>query len=304
MAFIIRMQLLSKRISIFVVAISLSVMSAALAHASPNQNDVTNNSFESLDENRFTLGGYPLDIEPVFLSIKLATITTCILLLITIPLAYRLTFAKRSIKSTATALASLPLVLPPSVLGFYLLLSLGSQGPIGRLSESLGLGPLAFSFPGLVIASVIYSFPFALQPTLNAFENIGRKPLEAAATLGASTIDRFFTIAIPLAKPGILAAAVLSFAHTLGEFGVILMIGGNIPGETKVLSLAIYDHVEALEYSQAHVLSAGMLLFSFAVLFFINFLNSPNRSHRIARKGFVSNDGASKGISSKGEAHQ
>lgn len=260
------------------MALSLPLIGGAIL----NSKFAYSSDFSStdLEERGFFLGGYEIDMEPVLLSIKLAAITTLILLLITIPLAYRLAYAKRSVKSAMTALASLPLVLPPSVLGFYLLLSLGAQGPMGMLSESLGLGPLAFSFPGLVVASIVYSFPFALQPILNAFENVGRKPLEAAATLGASNIDRFFSVALPLAKPGILAGAVLSFAHTIGEFGVILMIGGNIPGETKVISLAIYDHVEALEYDQAHVLSAGMLVFSFAVLFLLNFLNQPRRKPR------------------------
>ena len=180
-------------------------------------------------------------------------------------------------KSILSAIATLPLVLPPSVLGFYMLIALGPSGPIGYFSQFLNMGTLAFTFPGLVIASVIYSFPFALQPIQNAFEGIGKNPIEAAATLGASPVDRFFSVVIPQAKPGLLTAAVLGFAHTIGEFGVILMIGGNIAGETKVLSVAIYDHVESMEYQQAHVLSAGMLVFSFLVLFLLYFVNSPQK---------------------------
>lgn len=222
-----------------------------------------------------------IDTAPIWLSIKLASLTTVILLLLTIPAAWWLAHSHRRVKSVLGALAALPLVLPPSVLGFYMLLLLGANGPVGQLSERIGLGSLAFSLPGLVIASVVYSFPFALQPIQNAFESIGQKPLEAAATLHASPIDRFFSIALPLAKPGILTGAVLSFAHTIGEFGVILMIGGNIPGETKVLSVAIYDHVEAMEYDQAMLLSVGMMLFSFVVLFLLYFLNGSAKGRRL-----------------------
>ncbi|WP_353304516.1 molybdate ABC transporter permease subunit [Sessilibacter corallicola] len=217
-----------------------------------------------------------LDTTPIVLSLKLAVITTVLLLIITTPLAWWLTGSSRRTKSIATAVATLPLVLPPSVLGFYLLLLLGTDGPLGQLSQLLGFTSLAFTFQGLVIASIIYSFPFALQPIQNAFESMGRKPIEAAATLGASPWDRFFTVALPIARPGILTAAVLSFAHTIGEFGVILMIGGNIPGETKVLSIAIYDHVESIEYDQAHALSLLMIVFSFVVLFLLYFLNSKS----------------------------
>lgn len=217
-----------------------------------------------------------LDLAPVWLSLKLASITTLILLLIAIPLAWLIAHSQRRWKSLFTAIATLPLVLPPSVLGFYMLMLLGINGPIGKLTHEMGWGALAFTFPGLVIASVIYSFPFALQPIQNAFESIGKKPLETAATLRASPLDCFFTVVLPLARPGILSAAVLGFAHTIGEFGVILMIGGNIPGETKVLSVAIYDHVEAIEYGQAHILSAGMLLFSFITLFLLHYLNGPS----------------------------
>lgn len=207
-----------------------------------------------------------IDPAPIWLSVKLASITTMILLLIAVPLSWWLCHTHHRIRSVVSALVTLPLILPPTVLGFYMLLMLGQNGPIGQLTDTLGIGPLAFSFPGLVIASVIYSLPFAVQPVQSAFETIGRQPLEAATTLGASPADRFFTVALPLAKPGILTAAVLSFAHTIGEFGVILMIGGSIPGETKVISIAIYEHVEALEYEQAYILSGGMVLFSFITL--------------------------------------
>ncbi len=214
-----------------------------------------------------------IDTDPIWLSLKLATLTTLVLLAISTPMAWWLAHSQRNTKSLVTALATLPLVLPPSVLGFYLLLLLGAQGPLAPLLNSFGVHSLAFTFPGLVIASVLYSFPFALQPIQNAFESIGKRPMEVAATLGASPLDRFFSVALPQAKPGLLTAAVLSFAHTIGEFGVVLMIGGNIPGETKVLSVAIYDHVEAIEYQQAHVLSALMIVFSMAVLFALYFLN-------------------------------
>lgn len=220
-----------------------------------------------------------IDPTPIWLSIRLATLTTVILLLLATPLAWWLAFSQNRVKSLLSAITLLPLVLPPSVLGFYMLLLLGPSGPIGQLTNSLGIGTLAFTFPGLVIASVIYSFPFALQPIQNAFEAIGPAPLEAAATLRASPIDRFFTVGLPLARPGLLSAAVLGFAHTIGEFGVILMIGGNIPGETKVLSVAIYEHVETLEYDQAFILSGGMLLFAFVVLFTLQLLNNRRR-HR------------------------
>ncbi|GAB2197219.1 molybdate ABC transporter permease subunit [Sessilibacter sp. MAH4] len=215
-----------------------------------------------------------VDPQPIWLSLKLAVITTVILLIIATPIAWWLTWSNRNTKSIVTAIATLPLVLPPSVLGFYLLLLLGANGPIGELGKQFGFASFAFTFEGLVIASVIYSFPFALQPIQNAFEAMGKKPIEAAATLGASPLDRFFTIALPMARPGILTAAVLGFAHTIGEFGVVLMIGGNIPGETKVLSVAIYDHVEAIEYDQAHALSLLMIGFSFVVLFLLYFLNT------------------------------
>jgi molybdate transport system permease protein len=174
-------------------------------------------------------------------------------------------------------MVALPLVLPPTVLGFYLLLMLGPAGPIGELTQTLGLGTLAFTFPGLVVGSVIYSLPFVVQPVRNSFEALGERPLEVAATLRASPARRFFTIALPLARPGFLTGAMLGFAHTVGEFGVVLMIGGNIPGETKVLSVAIYDHVESLEWAQAHWLAGGMLIFSFVVVFSMHLLEKRLR---------------------------
>lgn len=218
-----------------------------------------------------------LNLTPAWLSLKLASITTVILLIICIPLAWHITHRKKIVKSSIVALSTLPLILPPTVLGFYLLLLLGSHGPL----EKLGLPTLAFSFPGLIIASLVYSFPFAFQPLLNAFERIGPGPFESAATLGASPLDRFFTIALPLAKPSIITAGILSFAHTIGEFGVILMIGGNIPGETQVLSVAIYEHVESLEYQHAVTLSIGMVLFAFSTLFALHYLqkNNPRMQH-------------------------
>lgn len=212
------------------------------------------------------LSSLDIDPTPIWLSIKLASVTTLILLLIAVPLSWWLTHTHHRVRGVISALVTLPLILPPTVLGFYMLIMLGSGGPIGQLTDTLGIAPLAFSFPGLVIASVIYSMPFAVQPIQSAFESIGGQALEAAATLRASPLDRFFSVALPLAKPGIYTAAVLSFAHTIGEFGVILMIGGSIPGETKVISIAIYEHVEALEYQQAYILSGGMVLFAFITL--------------------------------------
>ena len=176
------------------------------------------------------------------------------------------------------AVVALPLVLPPTVLGFYLLLMMGPEGWVGQVTQSLGIGLLPFTFEGLVVASVIYSLPFTVQPLQNAFESVGDRFLEVAATLRAAPWDRFLFVAVPLARNGFLTAAVLTFAHTIGEFGVILMIGGNIPGETKVLSVAIYDHVESLEYTEAHWLSAGMVVFSFVVLVTLYALNGKARS--------------------------
>jgi molybdate transport system permease protein len=224
----------------------------------------------------------PLDLSPVWLTLKLAAYTTLVLLLIGTPLAWWLARTRSPLKPAVSALVALPLVLPPTVLGFYLLLLLGPAGPVGRMTESLGLGTLPFTFPGLVVASVLYSLPFLVQPVHNAFEAIGERPLEAAATLRASPLGAFFGVALPLALPGLLSGAILAFAHTMGEFGVILMIGGNIPGETKVLSVAIYDHVESLEWTQAHWLSAGMVVFAFLVVLAVNLLGA--RMRRIGRK--------------------
>ncbi len=206
------------------------------------------------------------DLQAIWLTIRLASIVTLILLLVGTPIAWWLARTKAWWKGPIGAVVALPLVLPPSVLGFYLLLGMGPNGPVGHLTEALGIGLLPFTFWGLVVASVFYSLPFMVQPLQSAFESIGERPLEAAATLRASPLDAFFTVALPLAWPGFLSASILTFAHTVGEFGVVLMIGGNIPGETRVASVQIYDHVEALEYMQAHNLAAVMLVFSFVVL--------------------------------------
>ncbi|NEX21082.1 molybdate ABC transporter permease subunit [Thiorhodococcus mannitoliphagus] len=218
-----------------------------------------------------------LDLEPVWLTLKLATITTAVLLVVGTPIAWWLSQTRSRMKQVVATLVALPLVLPPTVLGFYLLLLLGPAGPVGQLTEAIGMGTLPFTFAGLVVGSVIYSLPFLVQPAYNAFEAIGSRPLEVAATLRASPLERFFNVALPLAVPGLLSGAILAFAHTVGEFGVILMIGGNIPGETKVLSVAIYDHVESLEWTQAHWLAGGMVLFSFLVVLAINVLGQRMR---------------------------
>jgi molybdate transport system permease protein len=202
----------------------------------------------------------------IWLTIKLAGLVTVLLLIVGTPIAWWLSRTRSILKGPVGALITLPLVLPPTVLGFYLLLFMGPRGPAGRLMESLGLERLPFSFAGLVVASVIYSLPFVVQPIQNAFEAIGRRPLEVAASLRASPWDSFFTVALPLARPGLLTAAILGFAHTVGEFGVVLMIGGNIPGKTQVLSVKIFDYVETMEYAQAHWLAGGMVCFSFLVL--------------------------------------
>jgi len=214
-----------------------------------------------------------IDLQPVWLSIKLATITTLLLLLISTPLAWWLSQTRSIFKQPIAAIVALPLVLPPTVLGFYLLLLLGPQGAIGSFMQRMGLDTLPFTFAGLVVASIFYSLPFMVQPLQNAFENLGKAPLEAAATLRASPLDTFFNVVVPLARPGFITGMVLTFAHTIGEFGVVLMIGGNIPGETQVLAIAIYDHVEALQYDQAHILSAGMVAFSFIVLLTLYMVN-------------------------------
>ena len=206
------------------------------------------------------------DIAALWISVRLALVTTLILLLFGTPLAWWLAHSRGRVKIIIEAIVSLPLVLPPTVLGFYLLLLLGAQGPIGGLFISLGGDAPVFRFSGLVIGSVLYSLPFVVQPLRDSFAMQSPRLLEAAATLHASPLDRFFSIAMPLARHGFLTAGVLGFAHTIGEFGVVLMIGGNIPGQTQVLSIAIYDHVESLEYAQAHWLAGGLLLLSFAML--------------------------------------
>jgi molybdate transport system permease protein len=206
------------------------------------------------------------DLAAIGLTIRLAGLTTLLLLVLGTPIAWWLARGRSRLRTVVGAIVTLPLVLPPAVLGFYLLVLLGPQGPVGQFMQALGLGLLPFTFAGLVVASSIYSMPFVVQPLQQAFAAIGDAPLEAAATLRASPWDTFASVVLPLARPGYITAAVLGFAHTVGEFGVVLMIGGNIPGKTQVLSMAIYNHVEALEYANTHWLAGGMLLFSFAVL--------------------------------------
>ena len=216
------------------------------------------------------------DLQAIWLTFKLAAATTVLLLLLSTPLAWWLARTRSRWRAPVSALVAVPLVLPPTVLGFYLLVTLGPNGWGGQLTQALGIGLLPFTFGGLLLGSMLYSLPFAVQPLQNAFEAVGRRPLEAAATLRASPLDSFFHVVLPLARGGIVQAAVLSFAHTVGEFGVVLMIGGNIPAQTRVVSTQIYGHVEALEYTQAHWLSAGMVLFSFLVLFALARLNRRN----------------------------
>ena len=204
---------------------------------------------------------------PIRLTLELATCSTVLLLVAGTPVAWWLARSTARWKEAVAAVVALPLVLPPTVLGFYLLLALGPGGPGGWLAALAGGRSLAFSFEGIVLGSVVYSLPFVVQPIRNAFESIGERPLEAAATLGARPWDAFWSVAVPLARPGFITGAVLGFAHTIGEFGVVLMIGGNIPGETKVLSIAVFEYVETLQWAQAHWLSGGLVLFSFAVIF-------------------------------------
>ncbi|WP_263141186.1 molybdate ABC transporter permease subunit [Pseudomonas sp. RIT-PI-AD] len=206
------------------------------------------------------------DFTAIWLTLRLAALTTLLLLILGMPLAWWLARTRSRLKGVIGALVALPLVLPPTVIGFYLLVSMGPAGFVGHLTEGLGLGHLPFTFAGLVVGSLLYSLPFVVQPLQNAFEAIGDAPLEAAATLRASPLDCFFSVVLPLARPGIITAAILGFAHTVGEFGVVLMIGGNIPGKTRVVSVQIFDHVEAMEYAQAHWLAGGMLVFSFLIL--------------------------------------
>jgi len=217
----------------------------------------------------------------VWLTLKLAFVVTLILLLIATPLAWWLSQTQSRLKPVISAVFAVPLVLPPTVMGFYLLLLLGPNGPIGQLSTSIGLGTLPFSFIGIAIACAVHSFPFVVQPLQNAFESIGKRPLEVAATLGASPLDSFFHVVMPLAKPGFLTAIVMGFCHSIGEFGVVLMIGGNIPGKTRVLSVEIYNHVEAMEYAQAHWLAGGMVGFSFIALLIIYLINQKSANRTI-----------------------
>jgi molybdate transport system permease protein len=217
------------------------------------------------------------DLAAVWLTLKLAAVTTTLLLVIGTPLAWWLARTPSWWKGPVGAVVALPIVLPPTVIGFYLLVAMGPNGPVGQFTQALGVGLLPFTFAGLVVASVFYSLPFVVQPLQNAFEAIGERPLEAAATLRASPLDAFFSVVLPLARPGYLTATVLGFAHTVGEFGVVLMIGGNIPDQTRVVSVQIYDHVEALEYAQAHWLAAGMVAFSFLVLLALYTLNPTGR---------------------------
>lgn len=221
------------------------------------------------------------DLTTIWLTLRLASIVTLLLLFIGTPIAWWLANTHSRWKHPVSAIVALPIVLPPSVLGFYLLIAMGPHGPLGQVTQALGLGTLAFTFPGLVIASVFYSLPFVVQPIQNAIEALGKRPLEVAATLRAGPWDRFFTVVLPLAKPGFLTAAVLGFAHTVGEFGVVLMIGGNIPGETRVVSVQIYDHVESLDYASAHSLSLMMIVFSFITLLLLYSFNSAfiTRTH-------------------------
>lgn len=217
------------------------------------------------------------DLQAIGLTLQVAALTTVILLLVGTPLAWWLAHTRSWVKKPLAALVALPIVLPPSVLGFYLLVFMGPQGTLGQWMQALGLGLLPFTFTGLVVASVFYSMPFMVQPIQNAFEAMGTRPLEVAASLRASPMDAFFSVVVPLCKPGFVTGTIMCFAHTVGEFGVVLMVGGNIPGATRVVSVQIYDHVEAMEYSDAHRLAAVMLSFSFMVLLMLNMVNSARR---------------------------
>ncbi|GLS14909.1 molybdate ABC transporter permease subunit [Hydrogenophaga electricum] len=221
----------------------------------------------------------PDNLQAIWLTVKVAALTTAILLVLGTPLAWWLARSRSWIARPVGALVSLPLVLPPSVLGFYLLVLLGPLGPVGQWMQAVGLPPLPFTFSGLVVASVFYSLPFMVQPILNAMQALGDRPLEVAATLRASPWDRFFHVVLPLCRPGLVTGCIMSFAHTVGEFGVVLMVGGNIPGVTRVVSVQIFDHVEALEYADAHRLAAVMLVFAFAVLITLQVYNA-----RVARR--------------------
>ncbi|MTW20667.1 molybdate ABC transporter permease subunit [Allochromatium palmeri] len=222
------------------------------------------------------MGFSDADLQAIWLTLRLASLVTILLLLIGTPIAWWLARTSSRWKGPVGAVVALPLVLPPTVLGFYLLLAMGPHGPVGQFTQSLGIGLLPFTYWGLVVASVFYSMPFVVQPIQNAIEALGERPLEVAATLRAGPWDRFFSVVLPLAKPGFFTAAILGFAHTVGEFGVVLMIGGNIPGATRVVSVQIYDYVEAMEYGQAHWLAMSMVIFSFLVLLALYTLN-PNQ---------------------------
>ena len=222
----------------------------------------------------------PSDLQAIGLTLRVAALTTLILLILGTPLAWWLAHSTSWLKKPLGAVLALPLVLPPSVLGFYLLVLMGPHGFVGEWTQSLGLGLLTFTFWGLVAGSVLYSLPFMVQPIQNAMEAMGTRPLEVAASLRASKLDTFFHVVLPLCKPGLVSGCIMSFAHTVGEFGVVLMVGGNIPGQTRTVAVQIYDHVEALEYASAHRLAAVMLVFSFAVLLALHIYNGYNRSSR------------------------
>ncbi|MCS4295659.1 molybdate transport system permease protein [Comamonas sp. BIGb0152] len=221
----------------------------------------------------------PDDWAAIWLTLELASLTTILLLVLATPLAWWLAHTPSRWRGPIGAVVTLPLVLPPTVIGFYLLVTMGPNGPLGQLSNALGLGYLPFTFAGLVVGSLVYSLPFAVQPLQRAFEALGPRPLEVAATLGASRLDSFFSVALPLARPGFVTAAVLTFAHTVGEFGIVLMLGGNIPGQTRVVSVQIYDHVEAMEYAQAHWLAGGMVVFAFVVLVALQWLQPRDKNN-------------------------
>lgn len=208
----------------------------------------------------------PEELSAIALSLKLASVTTIILLVFGTPIAWWLASSASTFKSIVSAIIAVPLVLPPTVIGFYLLLLMSPQGVVGQFTQAIGLGTLPFTFAGLVVASVIYSMPFVIQPIQNAIDALGKRPLEVAATLRAGPVDQFFSVILPLARPGFISAAVLGFAHTMGEFGIVLMIGGNIPDETRVASVLLYDHVEALDYARAHMLAGALLVFSFTAM--------------------------------------
>ncbi|MBL4621653.1 MAG: molybdate ABC transporter permease subunit [Immundisolibacteraceae bacterium] len=235
------------------------------------------------------MGFSDADVTAILLTLRLASVVTLLLLMLGTPVAWWLARTHSWLKGPISAVVALPLVLPPTVIGFYLLLAMGPNGAIGQLTQSLGIGTLPFTFWGLVVASLVYSMPFVVQPLQNSFEALGERPLEVAATLRAGPWDRFVTVVVPLSRSGFISAAILGFAHTVGEFGVVLMIGGNIPGATQVISVQLYDHVEALEYGQAHWLSAAMLLFSFVVLVLLYSFNRryPNPLRHGASSGSV-----------------